>query len=108
MSHIETFPIAYCSKGECHAPMIWIVTSAGSKMPLDEAPIENWISASRFVVLFEIDRVNDYGDGLLHVTSYRPMEFATALEAGHELRSSHFATCAYAGEFSRKGKGRRR
>lgn len=72
----------------CQAPIVWVITEKGRKMPVDVAPSDD----GRFRKV----RVEANGDKLVHFVKDSEMEANTA-----KLYASHFQTCPEAKEWKR-------
>ena len=73
--------LSYCRS--CNAPIVWIVTETGKKMPLDHAAVE---SGNIIIV-----------DRQAHV-----LKAGEAVPEGTPRFKSHFATCVNAKQHRRK------
>lgn len=71
----------------CNAPITWLPTSAGRKMPVDEDPTPDGNIA--------VDEL-----GVAHVLTTNDLVMARMM--GEPLYKSHFATCGQANDWRRK------
>lgn len=77
----------------CHAPVAWVVTERGKKMPLDWAPVERTESGQG---LFAIRLTDDGKIEAIAVT-------AAWLDDEEPVFTSHFATCPDRDKWRRNG-----
>lgn len=91
-----------CRNPKCQKPVVWGTSPNAKAMPYDPNPVAPE-KADGFKVLYRLAEDSHRGrliDGAPNdMVAVRPAEYATV---GEPLFSSHFQTCAYAGEFSRR------
>lgn len=76
----------------CGAPIVWAVTKAGKRMPLDASPVP-------FKGLFGLELVD--GDDEYHAVHKNDLPESARLLPLHQ---SHYVTCPQAAKWRRKGK----
>ena len=82
--------MAVCSR--CKAPITWVYTEAGKRMPLDSLPVAdgNIVFAGDGPDRVKVLKKDDQGDLFLQ---------------GLQRYKSHFATCRFANSFRSKTRG---
>jgi len=98
-----------CRNDKCRKPVVWGTSPKGAVTPYDPDPVPPE-KAPGFRVLYKL--AVPHGDHVRNdrlrpmdpndMVSVGPLEYAVAAAEGTPLFSSHFQTCAFAGEFSRR------
>ena len=81
----------------CHTSLVWAISPAGKRLPLDFAPVASIEAAQAFKVLY---RLNETTGATEAVT---PVEYVDAFADRERLHASHFATCTHPEYHSKSG-----
>lgn len=95
------------SCNSCSLEVVWVISPAGARMPLDGRAVATAEEASRYPVIYSIKHDADTEGEAPPVIAWKRSEysFAALLAAGGKFFPSHFATCPNAAFHSR---GKRR
>lgn len=87
---------AHCRS--CAAPIVWVMTLSGKRMPVDAAPVGD----GNVVIAMGDPKANPPTFFGIQLSGLTELARAEAVKAGVPLRKSHFATCPNA-EAHRRG-----